>query len=405
MQEIITGNKEVTMNVLGISYKKASLDIRAAFAFTKEDIKEFRESLFNSTDKIKQCVVLSTCNRCEIYTDGDPDTMVFLQKFLCEYKKIEFGKVVKLFNLYVGNKAIEHLIKVACGIDSMVVGEDEILRQLKEAYKDSLDSGAVGYEFNTVFQMSIAAAKDIKTRTGLSQTAVSVGTLAANAVFALPGKNKKVLILGITGKIGSIVALNVAYKNEIKVIGTIRHRDLNLSQNGTEKNISVLNAAENVTMVDYNKRYEYMKDVDAIISATSSPHYTITKEDFDLYVKDDKKRLFIDLAVPQDIDSRLKDDDNNTLYDIDYFNKLASENNRLKQDKAHVAEESALIWAEDIEKELRLHDVIENLPRLKDAVNKNGIEKLVYSIRKLADKDQVDSIAKWFEDYLESAGI
>lgn len=392
------------MNVLGISYKKAPLEIRKIFAFSKEEIREFKEALFKANGHITQCVIVSTCNRCEIYFDGRAGDEILLQKFLCEYKNIDFGEVVRYFNIYIGNKAIEHLIKVACGVDSMVLGEDEILRQLKEAYQDALDSKTVGYEFNTIFQMAIASAKDIKTATGLSETPVSIGTLVANSVFALPGDHKKVMIIGITGKIGSIAALNISYKDDIEVIGTYRNRDQSFHHTGTEKNLSILNAASNVTMVEYSKRYEYLKDVDAIISATSSPHYTITKEDFDAYVSDDKKRLFIDLAVPQDIDYRIGEEANNTLYDIDYFDVIAKDNNKLKQDKALEAREAAKEYALEIEKELKMHDIIEQLPKIKEAVDKTSIDKLIFSIRKLADKEQTDSIARWLEDYIESVG-
>ena len=394
------------MNILSINYKQATLEIRSYFSFTKEEIQAFREDLFKEISDIRQCVVLSTCNRCEIFVDGNNESVVLLQNFLCKYKNVDYGSVVKLFNVFIGEKAIEHLTKVACGIDSMVLGEDEILRQIKEAYQDSLDSGATGYEFNTIFQMAISAAKDIKTSTGLSETPVSIATLAANIVFSLPKENKKVLIIGITGKIGSITALNIAYKEDIEVFGTVRKRDSNLNtveSLASNKNLGTLCGASNVTFVDYDSRYEYMEEADVVISATSSPHYTITKEDYDLAIKSNRNRIFIDLAVPQDIDSRISEYASCKVYNIDYFKKLASDNNQLKKNKAIAAADSAKAWADKIEKELIFHDIVEIVPELQKMVQDKGIEKMIYSLRKLADKNQIDGIARWLYAYLENA--
>lgn len=395
------------MNIIGINFKQAPLDVRSKFAFNREDIQTFREELFSKADKINQCVVISTCNRCEICIDGDLKDVDFLQHFICEYKNIDYDSAIKYFNVFLEEKAIRHLTRVACGIDSMILGEDEILRQLKDAYQDSLEAGATGYEFNTIFQMVIAAAKDIKTSTGLSETPVSVGTLTANLVASLPGEHKKVMIIGITGKIGSITAMNIAYKGNVEIIGTSRLHGVKTAEASeiSEKSsvkLSNLLVDPNVTLIDYSKRYEYISDVDVVISATTSPHYTITRNDL-IACKDIKTpKVFIDLAVPPDIDRSVADIEGVELYDIDYFNTLARNNNQLKQTKAQIAEKSAEEWARNIEKELKIHDLIEQIPVIEKAVNEKGIGKLIYSLRKMADKEQVDGISKWLTDYVGS---
>ena len=200
------------MNVISISFKSAPLAVRALFAFSKDEQSDFFKKLFNSIPAIAQCVIISTCNRCEFYFDSDRENIKKAEHFICNYKGMDIEKAIKYFNVFTGENAIGHLLKVACGIDSMVLGEDEILRQVKESYYFAMENNAVSTEFNTIFKMAITAAKEIKTVTGLSSTPVSIGTLTANEVFRFKKEEKHILIIGITGKIGSITAKNIADK-------------------------------------------------------------------------------------------------------------------------------------------------------------------------------------------------
>jgi glutamyl-tRNA reductase len=201
--------------------------------------------------------------------------------------------------------------------------------------------------------------------------------------------------------------MNIAYKGNVEIIGTSRLHGVKTAEASeiSEKSsvkLSNLLVDPNVKLIDYSKRYEYISDVDVVISATTSPHYTITRND--LIARKDIKtpKVFIDLAVPPDIDRSLADIEGVELYDIDYFNTLARNNNQLKQTKAQIAEKSAEEWARNIEKELKIHDLIEQIPVIEKAVNEKGIGKLIYSLRKMADKEQVDGISKWLTDYVGS---
>ena len=181
------------MNTLSISYKTAPQSVREAFSFSAEEQERFYPEAFVKLPGVSQCVILSTCNRFEIYFDGGRENIKPMEKLVCENRGITLREVLRYFNVYEDGGAVLHLTRVASGIDSMVLGEDEILRQLKEAYGRALENGATSSEFNTIFQMAIAAAKNIKTDTGLSTTPVSFGTLAANEVFHMPGEQKTVL--------------------------------------------------------------------------------------------------------------------------------------------------------------------------------------------------------------------
>ena len=204
---------------------------------TDEEEEFFVSGLFSGFPEISQCVVLNTCNRFELYFDGTDENIIPVQRELCAFKSADEKAVMENSFTYSGEDAITQLITLACGMDSMVLGEDEILRQIKEAYTKAHDKGRTGFEFNTIFKMAITAAKEIKTLTGLSMTPVSIGTLAAAeaARFKTEGGEVNVLIMGITGKIGLITAKNALAHGGIRLTGTTRAKDLkSLDVDGTQ---------------------------------------------------------------------------------------------------------------------------------------------------------------------------
>ena len=239
--------------------------------------------------------------------------------------------------------------------------------------------------------MAVTAAKEIKTVTGLSKTPVTIGTLTANEVFAFPKESKNVLIIGITGKIGSIAAKNILKKPGINLTGTSRrHFEDKLHSSYPD-----------IQLIDFTKRYEYIDEADIIISATSSPHYTVTKDELIRHTHIKKERLFIDLAVPADIDSDVGSLEMCRLFDIDYFRTLSESNNTRRLKEAASAGEYAEKWTDDIIKELEYHRIIESLPQLKSIVENHGLEHLVYSLRKLADRSQTEAARQWFDNYIK----
>lgn len=379
------------MNILSISYKKTPQEVREKFAFSPDQQRSFFQQV-TTVPGVTQCVILSTCNRCEIYFDGGSRTVQPVEVLLCRNKGVSLKETLPILYVYEGAGAIRHLTRVAAGMDSMILGEDEILRQLKEAYQTALDAKMTSFEFNTIFQMAIAAAKNIKTDTGLSTTPVSYGTLAANEVFHWPGKEKLVLIIGASGKIGSITAKNIAGHPGITLYGTLH------SKHGGKK---ITEVPAEMTMIPFPDRYSLMDRADVIISATSSPHYTVTEEELEPVLQTGKERLFLDLAVPADIDSSIAELDGITLRNIDWFRETAERNTAIKQHEAVVAGESAEYYADEIQKELSLHHLISELPELKETVDKNGFDNLIFSLRSLASRSQVEAVSKWLDDFMK----
>ena len=321
------------IQIISISHKIAPLHVREMFAFTKEQQEEMMRRMTDCLE-VSECVVLSTCNRTEmyVYSESGSEGVVFnrMEDVLLEcagaQEEEDIGNYLLFFH---GKKAIQHLFEVAAGLDSMVIGEDQILGQVKEAHKQARAIGATGVYLNTFFRMAVTSAKKVKTDTDLSRTSVSTATLAIKVAEEALGslRGKKVMIIGATGKIGGIVLMNMLSLNGPEDYVTTR----------SNKVISTKHGQNNFLTIEYEDRYDYIDAMDVIISATSSPHYTLTCSRLRKCMRSNKPRVFVDLAVPMDIESRVSDIGGVAYYNIDDFTRIAKENNQKKLQEARAA--------------------------------------------------------------------
>lgn len=340
------------MFCISVSFKKTPLSIRQQFAFSETEQTAFLSQLLKE-GSITGGVIVSTCNRSELYFTGNTYDIEAIEDLLSTFKQIEKESIKKYCLYYPNQKAVRHLFKVACGLDSMVLGEDEILRQVKEAYLLASSCGFTNSELNIIFQGAFRCAKLSKSETKLSNTPVSIGTLTANVAQEYLKRNgrqpcsTKVLVIGATGKIGSIVAKDLLAKG-IDVIGTRRK----------SHPVQEMFLQENTHMewLDFENRYEVLEEAAVVVSATASPHYTLTKEEFMKYTKSQKSFLLIDLAVPYDIDKELGKAEGIRLLDIDYFKTLSAENNTIKLGERSKAEGILQECVEDALKQVYICD-------------------------------------------------
>lgn len=376
------------MNCISISYRNTPLKIRECCAFSPEEKECFEKKALLLG--ITGCVLVSTCNRVEVYFTGENRTIPKVEELFFKEKQMEEALFKKSICVYSGEGALRHLMKVSCGMDSMVLGEDEILRQVKEAYQASMEGERCDYECNLAFQEAFHVAKAIKTDTRLSKTPISIGTLAAHAVIAFLEETKRslegnVLLVGATGKIGGIVARNLLEKEGIHLLLTGR------SHNQKQE---LFSRAENTDFVPYEKRYEYLNQADVVISATKSPHYTFTKEEVEQALKEPKSRLFLDLAVPCDIDGDIGKLSGAKIMNIDDFKKLSEKNNAVKlreMEKAQIYMEEGL---EEIKKALSYHDLQKNVEALQELADKKGISHVLYQLRDRLTGDEIQALVK-----------
>lgn len=330
------------MYCISVNYKNSDVNIRKKLAFSENVQKEFLTELINGKT-VSECVILCTCNRTELYFCGNEDSLNTVQNLLSNYSGIECDLLKKHLYLFYSDKAVMHLFRVVSGIESMVIGEDEILGQIKLAYTKAKDLGMTGCELNMIFQSAMACAKKIKTQTALSKTSVSTATLAGNEIAHFKDR-VNVLVIGATGKIGTTLVKNLLSHKNVNIIATSRKRSAESVQ-----------SRASITVADYADRYKYIDDADCVVSATASPHYTVTYYDLKKNIKTDKPRLFIDLAVPPDIDGSVAEIKGLKLIGIDYFEKLAKNNNELKLDSVESAKEIIKEESDVLKKDIAFH--------------------------------------------------
>lgn len=326
------------MFCISINHKNTPADVRERFAFTTKGQRQFTERL---KAEVGGCVVLSTCNRMEIYfTDkcepcgavitgkmssgeasGERDGLLEqVEMLLANDRDVPVGLIRRYSMNYEGFQCMLHLCRVACGMDSMVLGEVEIIHQVKSAYLMAKELGACDGELNIAFQGALAAAKTVATESDTTRLPVSVGTLSAREAVNFIRNGGHILVVGATGKIGSIVVKDIAdLVPDIEIIGTSR------SHYSADE---IFGRHQQIRIEDYSRRYELAAWADVIISATASPHYTFVRDELVETVKMlPKRRLFLDLAMPKDIDPAVAEVTGCVLRDIDYIRTLSRENN------------------------------------------------------------------------------
>lgn len=333
----------MNINITGINYKKTPIEIREKISLTQEQQEEVLLQL-RLIDPSVEAVVLSTCNRTEVYFYGagivQPDKV---EAVICKVCELDIYEMKKYFYCYSRTSSVKHIFRVACGLDSMVFGEDQILGQIKQAHEQALKLKVSGSILNTLFRQAVTVAKKIKTCTGLSRNPVSLGTLVLKRledIFGVDIIGKKVLIIG-AGKIGVLALRNISEK-------PLDHIYLTNRTHSKAEDIS--RQFNNVECIDYMDRYDVMNQCDIIISSTSSPHYTITKDVLEKSLTINKQRVFIDLALPRDIDSSISEIEKIEYFNIDDFKASACNNLDKKLKEAEKAEDMIGEFVEDFER-------------------------------------------------------
>lgn len=364
------------ISLIGISHHNTPLAVRELFAFPAEKQQELMKEMI-ARGIAEECVIISTCNRTEvyIYTACPGGNFTELQDLVLEFAGAQdvenIGDYIRFYN---GSKAVRHLFHVASGLESMVMGEDQILGQVKRAHDQARETGTCGVYLNTLFRYAVTAAKKVKTETDLSRTSVSTATMAIKAAEQGLGTlhGKKVMIIGASGKIGSTVLKNLQCIDGAEVYITSR----NMGQAGEDHHHKIT-----YRVMEYEKRYELVNEMDAIISATSSPHYTLTYSKMAEKLVTEKPRVLVDLAVPIDIEAKVEKLPGIMRYDIDDFQELARTNNEKKQHEVVAADQILDEVQMDFERwmvfQLALPDMASFKEWLEQEAEKKGLDKAI----------------------------
>ncbi len=293
--------------MIGIDHSKASVDIRAKFSFTKKKAVEAMGRL-KEEQGILGCIILSTCNRMEIWVSTQDDEEISLYDFLCREKEVEKDEYQDYFIKRENEEAVRHLFYLTSGLKSQILAEDQIITQVKDALTLARDAYCTDNVLEVLFRMAVTAAKKVKTEVTFSRANTSVIHQAMerlrNQGFSFEGKTCMVIGNGEMGKV-TVLALKEAGAD---VTVTVR-----------QYRSGVVNIPQGCKRINYGERMELLPNCDLVVSATASPNYTLTKENFEEIKLDTTSVVLIDLAVPRDIDPEVGKLQNVSLYDIDSF--------------------------------------------------------------------------------------
>jgi glutamyl-tRNA reductase len=305
--------------LIGANHKTAPVELREKLSFSDAETLTALE-FFKLNKDIKESLVFSTCNRTEIlYIPETGEQIDEIIKFISCHKKIDISEFKDSLYIYQDDEAIQHLFRVASSLDSMVVGEPQILGQIKQAYMVAVKAGASGVLLNRLMHKTFSIAKKVRKETGIGDNAVSISYAAtelANKIFS-DLSEKSVMLLG-AGEMAEL-AVEHLISNQVKNI---------IVANRTFKNAVNLAQKFNGQAVKFEEREDVLKDVDIIISSTGATEYVLTRDQVKRAMK--KRRhntlFFIDIAVPRDIDPQINDISNAYVYDIDDLKNIVESN-------------------------------------------------------------------------------
>lgn len=319
--------------VIGINHKTASVKAREKFSFTRKQIEESLARLKNS-GFTQGAVILSTCNRSEIYIHAQA---TIFPAGLEELSSLVFGiygasetERTSYFYTLEGEDAARHIFRVASGLDSQVLGETQILGQVKSAWLFAYDKGATSSILDRLFEKALETGKRVRLETGISRGNTSIGSIAINMLEERfeDLKERSVLIIG-AGKIGALVSMYLKERNMrgIFVANRTYWRARELAGNCSGK------------AVDFYALQDELTRVDIAISSTSSPHIVLKKELVQSVMRARMKPLFIlDLALPRDVDPGVREIPGVSLCGLDDLKSTVDRNQKIKEREAGIAE-------------------------------------------------------------------
>lgn len=295
------------LGLIGIK-KGVDVSIREKLVISPRTKDLISNSLRNITDEF---VILSTCNRTEIYFKGQG-----IDKELI-FEVLNWDKSLLEYVFYIdGESAVKHLFELACGFHSRILGEDQILGQIRDAYLEGVEKGYIFSELMRLFEEAISCGKRFRSDTKLYEIPVSSSSIAVNKV--IESKAEKLMVMGY-GTIGKLV-IKYALGTELKEINIVV-RDKSKVEKITDQRVNILT---------YNEARERLNEMDGLISCTAASHLVVEKYHIN---KEGKNILLIDLAMPRDIDPQLQNYERVQLLDIDKISKLDDENKHLRLER------------------------------------------------------------------------
>lgn len=375
------------MNILivGLNHKTADVDIREKLAFNGQKLEEGLQRIKTLPD-VKEAVILSTCNRVEIYAAVSNAAVAHeaIKNFISEFHGIDRSALETSLYAYENINAVRHVFRVASSLDSMIVGEPQILGQIKDAFDFSLQKKTTGILLNKLMKKTISVAKRIRTETKIAENAVSISFAAvelAKKIFT-DLSTKSFMLLG-AGDMAELAARHLM-SSGVKDV---------LVANRTYESGEKLAKEFNGRAVKFDDFTHEIVNTDIVICSTGASKYVLMKEQMQKVMKERRHKpvFIIDISVPRNIDPSINDIDNVYLYDVDDLHGIVDTNKLERQKEAEKAEGIIAEEIETFQKWLASLDSVPTVVALRDradAVKKEEIEKLLNKLPALGEKEK-----------------
>ncbi len=376
---------------IGIDHHKTPVALRERLSISDKRVPEVLEAV-RRIEGVRECFLLSTCNRFELYARGDESILQALPKFLSSLHNIEENEINAHRYLFRGEEAARHLFRVTCGLESMVVGEYEIYGQIKRAFQAAIAAGTVDSVMFQLIERALKIGKRVRAETNISKGAVSVSSVAVELAEKIFGRlsGEQVLVIG-TGEMSELALQHLVKAGAGKIIVTSRsfERALGLAQKfGAEP-------------IPFDEWLRALRTSDIVISSTAAPHAIIKAADVKSVMQERRRKplFFIDIAVPRDVESAVQHIDDVYLYNIDDLQSVIHTNVRERKREIEKCEkiiDHELLqfegWIEQLELkptlswfqnyfETVVHEEIEK-SRPKFAGKEDELESLMVRVRK-----------------------
>ena len=365
----------MTLFAFGINHKTAPVEIREKVAFAPEKLEDALKELTHTAD-IHEAAIVSTCNRTELYCGLDSDEGQAVIEWFRHYHNLGDVDLAPYIYAHRNNDAVQHVLRVASGLDSLVLGEPQILGQIKDAYAKASEAGTIGRQLNRLFQHTFSVAKQVRTDTAIGASPVSVAFAAVSLskqIFADLGQHTALLIGA--GDTIELVARHLADQNIKNII--VANRTVERAQALAEQF-----DGEAIALADMPEK---LVDADIIISSTASQLPILGKGAVERALKQRKHRpmFMVDIAVPRDIEPEVNQLADVYLYTVDDLQEVIEEGRQSREEAAQQAEEIIehqvehfMGWLRSLEAVDTIRAVRQQAEEVRDEVLKNAQRQL-----------------------------
>jgi glutamyl-tRNA reductase len=371
--------------VVGLNHKTAPVEVRERLAFSSQDTSSVLRAMCQDPS-VDEILLFSTCNRVEflLAVRAVNQAVDAVKDFMADFKKTPRHSFEQALYVYNGDEAVRHIFRVASSLDSMVVGEPQILGQVKECYGQACDHRTCGVVLNRLMHRAFSVAKRVRTETGIGDHAVSISYAAVELARKIFGdlEGRAVLLIGA----GEMAELAVEH------LVNNRASPIFVANRTFERGLELAEGFKG-TAIRFEEVRDYLKQVDIVISSTGAPEYILVRDDFKGLMRARKNRplFFIDIAVPRDIDPEINRITNVYVYDIDDLNNAIQENIDERQQEALRGEriiDGAVIqfrrWFQSL-------DVVPTIVDLRDKVEEirqRELKKTFASLNSISEEDR-----------------